>query len=130
MSNLKTSKEWLGQSEYDFETAEDLFKAGRYIYTIFMCHLAVEKCLKAIFTDKAAKVPPKTHDLHYLCELMKLDLPQEVEMLFDILTDLSIPTRYPDQLKSALRQYGKKETKNILDETKKVLKWLKQNSAK
>ncbi len=37
------SAKWIIQAEYDLGTAEDMFKAGRYIYTIFMCHLAVEK---------------------------------------------------------------------------------------
>ena len=40
-------KEWLCQAEYDLETAKSLYRSRRYIYTVFMCHLAIEKALKA-----------------------------------------------------------------------------------
>ena len=43
----KETKNWLDSAKYDMETAEHMFNTGRYIYTIFMCHLAVEKALKA-----------------------------------------------------------------------------------
>lgn len=37
--------EWLRQSEYDIGTAEAMYSTGRYVYTAFMCRLAVEKAL-------------------------------------------------------------------------------------
>lgn len=46
--------EWLTQSEYDLGTAESLYLAGRYIYTVFMCHLAIEKALKALVVQHTA----------------------------------------------------------------------------
>jgi len=52
---FKTSKEWLKQSDYDFETAKAMFKAGRYIYAVFMCHLSVEKALKALYVQTLEK---------------------------------------------------------------------------
>ncbi|MGA1841198.1 MAG: HEPN domain-containing protein [bacterium] len=42
------SEEWLNQADYDMETAEFMFKGGRYIYTIFMCHLSIEKALNRL----------------------------------------------------------------------------------
>ena len=47
--NLKPPKEWLAQADYDMDTAADLFRAGRYIYTVFMCHLSIEKTLKGLY---------------------------------------------------------------------------------
>jgi len=41
--------EWLKQAEYDLETAEYLFSGGRYLYSVFMCHLAIEKALKGLY---------------------------------------------------------------------------------
>ena len=43
----KEVKNWLDSAKYDLETAEHMFNTGRYVYTIFMCHLALEKILKA-----------------------------------------------------------------------------------
>ncbi len=36
---------WIKSSDYDIKTAEHMFKTGRYIYVLFMCHLSVEKLL-------------------------------------------------------------------------------------
>jgi len=49
---------------------------GRYIYVLFMCHLAVEKLLKALYESISGKVPPKTHNLIYLTKAVNLELPE------------------------------------------------------
>lgn len=46
---LKPSEEWFTQAKYDLETAEAMFKTRRYIYTVFMCHLSIEKALKGVY---------------------------------------------------------------------------------
>lgn len=56
-------KNWLDSSFYDLETAEHMYNTGRYIYTVFMCHLALEKLLKARVQEITGETPPKTHDL-------------------------------------------------------------------
>ena len=60
--------EWLRQADYDIETAEFMFNGGRYFYSIFMCHLAIEKALKGLYQFKLEQVPPKTHNLVYLLD--------------------------------------------------------------
>jgi len=62
----KEVRNWLNSAEYDLETAEHMFKTERYIYTVFMCHLCIEKILKAKIEEITNKTPPKTHDLEYL----------------------------------------------------------------
>lgn len=42
----KEVKNWLDSAQYDLKTAEHTFNARRYIHTVFMCHLALEKILK------------------------------------------------------------------------------------
>lgn len=32
------------------KTAEAMFNSKRYLYAVFMCHLAIEKALKGIYT--------------------------------------------------------------------------------
>jgi len=39
---------WIKSSDYDIRTASALLKSRRYVYVIFMCHLSVEKALKAL----------------------------------------------------------------------------------
>jgi CRISPR-associated endoribonuclease Cas6 len=36
------------QAEYDFKTAEALFRSRRFMYVVFMCHLCIEKALKGM----------------------------------------------------------------------------------
>ena len=62
----KEVKNWIESAQYDLETAEQMLISGRYIYTIFMCHLAIGKILKAKVTEITRKVSPKTHNLRYL----------------------------------------------------------------
>lgn len=37
---LKATENWLAQVDYDLATAEHMLHAGRYIYVIFMSHMA------------------------------------------------------------------------------------------
>jgi HEPN domain-containing protein len=59
----QTTLNWLRGAEYDIQTAESLLKTRRYIYVVFMCHLAVEKTLKAIIAETVTIAPPRTHQL-------------------------------------------------------------------
>ena len=97
---------------------------GRYMYTVFICHLSLEKALKGLYAGKLRKDPPKTHNLLYLIEKMKLKLPEGLDDFIATLNRVSVPTRYPDDLQRILKNYDKKKTKEILDQSKKVLQWL------
>jgi HEPN domain-containing protein len=65
-------KNWIDSARYDFETAENLFTSGRYIYTVFMCHLSLEKMIKAKIEEISGKAPPRSHDLEYLMSIAGL----------------------------------------------------------
>ncbi len=56
---------WIALAEYDLETARHMLETGRRIYVVFMCHLALEKMLKAHVTEATQTIPAKTHDLIY-----------------------------------------------------------------
>jgi HEPN domain-containing protein len=123
---FKLPDEWFRQADYDLKTAETLFKTGRYIYAVFMCHLSIEKALKGLFAKRLKKDPPKTHDLNYLCLLIALSLPERLQNSLDRLNDLSVLARYPDELKRLLKEYKKDKTKSILHDAKRLLSWLKK----
>jgi HEPN domain-containing protein len=44
----------------------------------------------------------------------------------DNLNDLSVPTRYPDELDKLLKDYKKEDTFEVLEKTKKLLLCLKK----
>ena len=125
-----SSKEWFDQSDYDFQTAKAMFDSGRYIYSVFMCHLAIEKCLKGIFVETTGSIPPKSHNLFYFIDRLNLSLEKELEEFLTILNDQGIATRYPESLMSLVTQLSKKRTERILGQTNKVLKWIISQSSK
>ncbi len=55
---------------------------------------------------------------------MKLTLPEDLFDFISTLNRVSVPTRYPDDLQRILKDYDKKKTKEVLDQSKQVLQWL------
>lgn len=118
--------EWYFQSDYDLETAVDMFKSGRFVYCIFMCHLSLEKALKGLLIKTTGEFPSKSHNLIYFVEKIGIKFSDtNYEFLF-ILNKISVPTRYPDNLKKLFAEYTKERTESILTQTKEVQLWIKQ----
>ena len=122
----KSVANWIKSSEYDIRTAKVMEEGGRHIYVVFMCHLAVEKSLKAIVTKRTRKIPPKTHDLYYLIKLADLEVPFTYQKIISHLNQASIPTRYPEDIAKISRQYNKSVALKYLKETQGLLRWLKK----
>ncbi len=123
---IPDAREWLDQAEYDFSTAEAMFQAGRYLYVIYMCQLAVEKALKAIVTHKTRKAPPRTHKLVYLTELADIDLPESYLEFLGTLDAVGAGARYPKDLAATLKAYSRDIAKRYLEKTEEFLEWLRQ----
>lgn len=123
----KDTVNFLFSSEYDFTTAQHMFETGRYVYVIFMCHIAIEKVLKAIVAETTDRVPPKSHNLVYLIKLANLIIPQDLFDFIAKINNASVVTRYPEDFKLLLEHYPEEVVKEYLDYTEKVLTWLKQN---
>ena len=130
MDKTKSSQEWSRQAEYDMETAGAMLDSKRYIYCVFMCHLSIEKALKALYAKKLGKNPSKTHSLVYLAQSIHLDIPEQTKEFLETLDDVSVPTRYPEELEKLIKEYDKNRTKNILDKSREVLGWLKRQLEK
>jgi len=126
----KEPEEWFRQAEYDLETAEILFRAARYFYTVFMCHLSIEKALKGLYSQEQNKAPPKTHSLLFLVESMSLKLPSELYDFVFTINRVSVPTRYPDDLYRVQNEFSRETAQEILSSSRKLLTWLKEKLRK
>lgn len=124
----RATKNWLNMVDYDLETAGHMLKTGRFVYVIFMCHLAIEKCLKAIAVEATGKIPPKTHDLIHLINLSKLKLPAKLLDFIGIINNAGIVTRYPEDLERLVASYPKEVSESYLAKTKEVISCLKKDS--
>lgn len=120
-------KNWLDSARYDLETAQHMYKSGRYIYTIFFCHLALEKILKAKAQEVTGKLPPKTHNLRYLLNLSTLEVPEDILEFLSKLSDVSIPTRYPEDFTKLLDAYDKRKVSEYKDKTKEAFEWIRKS---
>jgi len=118
---------WVKSSDYDIKTAEHMLKTGRYVYVLFMCHLSVEKLLKALYEASRGKIPPKTHNLVFLSNEVALEFPEHLLGLLESLNGLSIVTRYPEDLDELVRSFRRKRVEEYLKRTKELLRWLKKD---
>ena len=118
---------WVKSSNYDLKTAEYMFKTGRYIYVLFMCHLSAEKLLKGLYEAVLIKMAPKTHNLIYLSNAVSLDLPEDHLETLVSLNDLSIVTRYPEDIDAMVKAFRKNKVEQYLKKTKGLIRWLKKD---
>ena len=121
------TRNWIAMAEYDLETARHMLASGRYLYVVFMCHLSLEKMLKAHVTEATQSVPAKSHDLIYLLKKSGLALPALHIDFIGKINNASIPTRYPDDLQRMIGQYPEHIARDYLTQTEEVMEWLKQH---
>jgi HEPN domain-containing protein len=123
----KDTRNWIDLAEYDLETATHMLQTGRYLYVVFLCHLSLEKMLKAHVTETTQSIPTKTHDLIYLVKKSTLDIPPAFLEFIGKINTASIPTRYPEDLQRALKEYTQAIVENYLRQTREIIRWLKQH---
>jgi HEPN domain-containing protein len=124
---LKATENWLAQVDYDLAAAEHMLNSGRYIYVIFMCHLALEKAMKAVVSEETQKLPPRTHDLLSLLQRAHLTPSQEYLHFLSDINDASVVTRYPDDLSKLVSQYPEPVAREYWEKAKEVIAWIRQD---
>ena len=119
---------WLELCDEDLITAKVLLKSKRLLHLGFVCHMIVEKSLKAAIANKTSEIPPKIHNLIRLANLGDVadDLSEEQLNLLDELKPLQIEARYPEY-KTAIREtLTLEQCKRLLKETEDFLCWIKK----
>ena len=124
----KDTANWVALADYDIETARHMLATGRYLYVIFLCHLALEKLLKAHVAEVTQTFPTKTHDLIYLVKKCGLEPPENYLDFIGKINTASIPTRYPDDLQRALKEYPESVAQDYLNQTTELIQSLKQHT--
>ena len=124
---INTPKDWFEQADYDYDTAVYMAQGERYVYAVFMCHLALEKALKGLVLG-VSQQPPKTHSLIQLTKRAGLHPPDDIGWFLVSLDQASIPTRYPEDLATVRKIYTCDKTREILLKTEETLAWLKKTS--
>ena len=119
-------EQWYTQSDYDLDVAKSMLDTGRNIYCVFMCHLGLEKALKGLYVKRTTDFPAKTHNLIYFVDKIGLDISDSDMEFLNMLSTLSVPTRYPEDLERLIAAYSKERTVAILQQSKNLQQWIKQ----
>lgn len=123
------SQYWIDTAQYDIDSAKVMLTGKRYLYVGFMCHLAIEKALKAIISNTDENiVPPKIHNLIRLANDGNLieKFSSEQKEFLGRLNPLNIEARYPIYKDGVYKTLGDSECKTLLSETEELYTWIKQ----
>jgi len=121
----KRTEEWLKQADYDIDAGEYMYDGGRYLYAVFLCHLAVEKALKGLYFERCKAFPPKSHSLIFLLNEIGIKPAEDIGRFIVRLSEASIPTRYPENLSKVQKDFTKLIVKDILAKGRAVIAWIK-----
>ena len=123
----KDTENFIKSAAYDVETAEHMLKTGRYIYVVFMCHLSLEKMLKAVAAEVNDMVPPRTHNLLYLMKLAGIDFSEDHFEFIAKINNASIVTRYPEDFRALTDSFPEEVVSVYLNKTREIIEWLRQH---
>jgi len=120
-------KYWLDLAKEDMDVAQVLLTSGKLLYFGFMCHLAVEKALKAQI-ESAGDTAPKIHNLIRLAELGGvLDvMTEEQSDLLAVLNPLQIEARYPAYKQQIELILTPDQCNTLMRQTKELVTWIEQ----
>ncbi len=124
MLNIEKQIEyWINTAKTDLDTAELLIRESRSIHGLFFCHLTIEKALKALVVKDTGQIPPKTHNLVYLLDLINTEIEEIYEDFLGILMKYQLEGRYPDYNPVVP---AKEKVLEYLNKTKEMLTWIEK----
>lgn len=112
---------WQNGALDDFESAKILISNNRILHGLFLCHLVIEKSIKALVVKATNEIAPRSHNLIFLSDLAKLEFEEDDEIFLGILMKYQLQGRYPDY-NPVLPD--KIKVLEYLMKTEKIMTWL------
>jgi HEPN domain-containing protein len=120
---------WLDIAEYDLNTADAMFKSGRFLYVAFMCQQSLEKLAKGLYNYYIDDSVPRVHNISFIVdkvlEVLKIKLAESSYELFDRLAAYYLQGRYPSFKEEIAKMIDESQAQILLEETKEVFQWMK-----
>jgi HEPN domain-containing protein len=91
-----------------------------------MCHLALEKFLKATIVERTKEIPLRTHNLLVLLNMANIEMPIEFKEFLITINMMSVTTRYPENLSKTIQEYNADLVADYLLKTEETLQCLKK----
>lgn len=127
MSNGGSINNWLDRAFYDLDTAKAMLHTSRFIYAVFMCQQALEKCFKALLAYENKEILP-IHNLRRLAEMSsvinELDEPSLTKL--DFLSSYYINARYKEDLQQLLKGISDHVVRDFIQFSEEIILWLCQ----
>jgi len=116
---------WFDLAVEDLDVAEGLLSIDKVLYAGFICHLAVEKALKARI-ESIGETPLKIHNLIRLAEIGGLlsIMTEEQIGLLQRLNPLQIEARYPVYKQEVTKMLSKEDCAKMINQAKEVITWI------
>lgn len=127
MKGSEISRKWLDRVLYDMDTAKAMLQTQRFIYAVFMCQQAIEKCFKALLVYQDVEIVP-IHNLRRLAELAGVvdELDEAVLMKLDFLSRYYINARYKEDLNQLSKGITEPVTQDFIQFSQEIVAWLCQ----
>ena len=119
---------WLELCDDDIPVAKNLFKSKDWLWMSFICHLIVEKSLKAVIAGNTSEEPRRIHDLAKLAAQAGIenDLSDKQKDFLEELTPYNIEARYPSYKQKIASKLSPEYCKSLLERTEEYVCWTKQ----
>jgi len=114
---------WINEAEDNILSADILIQKDRFLHGLFFCHLVIEKAIKAHVVKESEELAPRSHNLILLSEKAKIEIDDDTDIFLGILMKYQLQGRYPDYNPIIP---DKEKIQNYLNQTKVLLKWLKE----
>ncbi|MEW6102922.1 MAG: HEPN domain-containing protein [bacterium] len=124
MTKKELIEYWVGSSDADFKTMENLLKSEDYSWALFIGHLVIEKLLKAYYVKTVSDNPPLIHHLLRLAEKTDLSLNEEQKDDLLLITTFNINVRYPDYKLEFYKKCTKKYAETNISKIRRLHLWL------
>lgn len=125
--NLDKVEYWSELSDYDLDTAQAMYDAGRWLYVGYMCHQTLEKIFKAFWCSRKDEPAPFSHNLINIaqsCGLAQM-LSDEHKAFVSLVMPLNIEARYPSYKQALGESLSQERCSELIAKTREMQQWVK-----
>lgn len=117
---------WQDNAKKDWQVSKSLFDLKYYNYSLFFCHLTLERLIKALVVFKTGNQAPFTHDLYGLILKTGIEVSAERKKYLEIITTFNMRTRYDTARHAFYKKATRKYSEKYLKITHNLVLWLKK----
>ena len=117
---------WITSSDDNYKSMLNMWKAGEYMWALFIGHLVIEKLLKAYYLKISGGDVPRTRDLLKLAVTAGMEINETMKDNLQYITLFNIETRYEEYKREFHKKCTRKFAHDSITKIKGIKKWLKE----